>query len=241
VSSKVSVGRSAALSVIAVTGLAIEARIAAGAGVRALAGGGVAQQLAAALEREIAQGAGAVISFGIAGGLAQNVAPGTWIVARAVVTSTANWPCDPVWTHILAERLQGALTADVAGVDEPVIDAAHKRALHLASGAVALDTESHIAARIAAEHRLPFAVFRVVADPAHRNLPAAAAQALKVDGTINGREVLRSLARRPGQLPLMLRTAVDASTAFRALSRGRRLLGPRLGCPDFNQLLLDVP
>ena len=239
--SRLSVGRNARLPVIAVTGLAIEARIAAGAGVRAITGGGVAAQLAAALEREIARGAGAVISFGIAGGLAQDVAAGRWIVARAVVTSTANWRCDPGWTRILAERLHGALTSDIAGVDEPLIDAADKRALHLASGAAALDTESHIAARIAAVHGLPFAVFRVVADPAHRNLPAAAAQFLKPDGTISSSAVLRSLARTPGQLPLLLRTALDASAAFRALSRGRRLLGPRLGHPDFDQFLFDVP
>jgi hopanoid-associated phosphorylase len=237
----VSAGRNAALPVIAVTGLAIEARIAAGAGVRAIAGGGVAPRLAAALEREIEQGAGAVISFGIAGGLAPDVAPGRWIVARAVVTPTENWLCDPEWTRILAERLHGSLTSDIAGVDAPVIEAARKGALYLASGAAALDTESHIAARIAAEHGLPFAAFRVVADPAHRNLPPVATQSLDADGTIDVSVVLRSLARRPGQLPLLLRTAVDARTAFRALSRGRRLLGPRLGHPDFDQLLFDVP
>jgi adenosylhomocysteine nucleosidase len=225
-------GRHAALPVIAVTGLAIEARIAAGAGVRALAGGGVAAQLAAALEREIARGACAVISFGIAGGLAPDVAPGAWIVARSVITATESWPCDPEWTRILAQRLPGAWMSDVAGVDEPVFDASRKRALNLDSGAAALDTESHVAARIAAAHGLPFAVFRVIADPAHRSLPAAAAGSLKADGTVSSGAVLRSLARTPGQLPLLLRTAVDARAAFRALSRGRRLLGPRLGYPD---------
>lgn len=236
-----SAGGNAALPVIAVTGLAIEARIASGAGVRAIAGGGIALQLARAIELEIGRGAAAVISFGIAGGLAPDVAPGSWIVGRAVVTSTTNWLCDPVWAGELAGRLHGALTADVAGVDEPLIDAAHKHALYRASGAIALDTESHIAARIAAEHRLPFAVFRVVADPAHRSLPAAAARSLKPDGTIDGSTALRSLMQAPGQLPLLLRTAVDASAAFRALLRGRRRLGPRLACPDFDQLLLDVP
>jgi len=48
------------------------------------------------------------------------------------------------------------------------------------------------------------------------------------------------LARAPGQLPLLLRTAIDARTAFRALLRGRRLLGPGLAYPDFTELLLDV-
>jgi hopanoid-associated phosphorylase len=228
-------------AVIAVTGLAMEARIASGPGVRALAGAGNGRQLALALERELAGGASAVISFGIAGGLAEDIAPGTWLVVRGIVASTARWRCDTAWTRILAERLRGALTADVAGVDSPVVDAAAKRALHRATGAAAVDTESHIAASFATAHGIPFAAFRVVADGAQTGLPAAACEALRPDGTISVAAVLRSLARAPGQLPALARTAVDARTAFRALSRGRRLLGPRLGYPDLGELLLDVP
>jgi adenosylhomocysteine nucleosidase len=121
-----------------------------------------------------------------------------------------------------------------------VTEPAAKRALHDATGAAAVDTESHIAAAIAAAHGLPFAAFRVVADSVRRGLPPAAAVALAHDGRISGGAVLGSLARTPAQLPLLLRTAIDARTAFRALSRGRRLLGPRLAYPDLGELLLDV-
>ena len=102
--------------IVAVSGLVKEARIAAGPGVRAIAGGGRAPTLIAALEREIARGASAVISFGIAGGLAEDVASGTWLVARAIVTQLERWPCDAAWARILAERLPGAWSADLAGV-----------------------------------------------------------------------------------------------------------------------------
>ena len=37
-----------------------------------------------------------------------------------------------------------------------------------------------------------------------------------------------------------LRTALDARAARAALMRGRQLLGPRLGLPDFRRLELDV-
>ena len=226
--------------IVAVTGLVKEARIAAGPGVRAIAGGGRAPALVAALERELALGACAVISFGIAGGLAENVTCGTWLVARAIVTPAQRWPCDAAWSRILAERLPGARTADLAGADTPVTEPAAKRALHSATGATAVDTESHIAAAIAAAHGLPFAAFRVVADSARRSLPPAASVALAPDGRISGGAVLGSLARTPAQLPSLLRTAIDARTAFRALSRGRRLLGPGLAYPDLGELLLDV-
>jgi len=236
----VSIGPSAPYPVVAVTGLVMEARIASGPGVRAIAGGGDARILVVALERELARGASAVISFGIAGGLAEDIAPGTWLVARAIVAPTARWPCDTAWARILAERLRGALTVDLAGVDAPIAQSTAKRALHRATGAAAVDTESHIAAAIAAEHGLPFAAFRVVADAAERNLPPAACEALRPDGKISGAAVLRSLARTPAQLPSLARAAIDARIAFRALSRGRRLLGLRLGYPDLGQLLLDV-
>ncbi len=235
-----SIGPGASRTIVAVTGLAIEARIASGPGVRALAGGGNTRQLAIALERELARGAKGVISFGVAGGLADDVVSGTWLVARAIVTSTMRWPCDAAWARMLAERLQGALTMDLTGADVPITKSADKRALYRTTGAAAVDTESHIAAAIAARHGVPFAAFRVVVDAAQRDLPPAACVALEPDGKISGAAVLRSLARTPAQFPSLVRTAIDARTAFRALSRGRRLLGPGLGYPDLGELLLDV-
>jgi hopanoid-associated phosphorylase len=236
----VSTRPAASRPVVAVTGLVKEARIAAGPGVRAIAGGGSAAALVAALERELAGGAGGVISFGIAGGLAEDIASGTWLVARAVVTPAERWPCDAAWMRSIVERLAGAWTADLAGVDAPVTEPAAKRALHRATGAAAADTESHIAAALAAQHGLPFAAFRVVADTVRRSLPPAASVALAPNGKISGGAVLGSLARTPAQLPSLLRTAIDARTAFRALLRGRRLLGPGLAYPDLGELLFDV-
>jgi adenosylhomocysteine nucleosidase len=226
--------------IVAVTGLAKEARIASGPGVRAIAGAGRAPALIAALDLEIARGARAVISFGIAGGLAGALTSGTWIVARSIVTPTERWPCDEAWARLLAERLPEARTADLAGMDILITDPDAKRALRRVTGGVAVDTESHIAAAIAAAHGLPFAAIRVVADSARRSLPPAALVALAADGKISSRAVLASLARNPAQLPSLLRTAVDARTAFRALLRGRRLLGPGLAYPDFGELVIDM-
>ena len=229
------------MSVIAVTGLAIEARIAAGAGVRTVVGGNQAQQLSVALEREMARGASAIISFGVAGGLDDGLAPGTWLIARKIVTATASWHVDAAWARAMRRRLDGAVHADVAGVDVVVDKLAAKQALRRTTGAAAVDTESHLVARLAAAHGLPFAAFRVIADPARRSLPAAALVALRADGTINRAAVLQSIRRTPRQLASLARTAIDTQIALRALSRGRRCLGPNLGFADFDDLLLDVP
>jgi adenosylhomocysteine nucleosidase len=230
----------AVFQVVAVTGLAIEARIAQGNGVRAIACGGDARALARALERELARGARAVISFGIAGGLAEDIAAGTLVLARAIVTREVRWLCDARWSAAIARRLPQAVFADLAGVDTPVMVPAAKRALRSATRAAALDTESHIAAAIAAKHGMPFVAFRAVADSARRRLPPVAAVALTADGRVKRKAVLGSLARAPTQIPLVLRTAVDTSRALRALSRSRRLLGFGLACPDLDERVLDM-
>jgi hopanoid-associated phosphorylase len=218
--------------VVAVTGLAIEARIAAGDGVQTLAGGGDAAQLQAALERALALGAKGFLSFGIAGGLAASASPGAWLVAESVVATTARWPVDRAWAASLAQRLPGAMRGDVAGSDTIVFSMNAKRGLGAATGAFAVDTESHIVAAFAAAHGVPFAVFRVVADSVDSVLAPATLVGMRADGTVDQRAVLASIVRNPAQLPALVRNALDAQTAFRSLSRGRRLLGLGLGYPD---------
>jgi adenosylhomocysteine nucleosidase len=218
--------------IVAVSGMVFESLIAAGPGVRTLAGGGDPIRLAAALERELALGAVAFISFGIAGGLSKAATPGIWLVANTVVAPTGHWKVDAAWGEALSRRLPRARTGDLAGADTIIRSPAGKNALGAATGAFAVDTESHIVAAFAAAHGVPFAVFRVIADPVSRELSEAASLGMRPDGTVNRRAVLGSVLRAPGQLPLLMRNAIDARIALRALSRGRRLLGPRLGYPD---------
>jgi adenosylhomocysteine nucleosidase len=207
-----------------------------------VSGGGDASGLALALEAAVANKASAIISFGLAGGLAPGLSPGTKLVARAVVTEAgARYNGDPVWSRRLAGALGGAMIADIVGVDAPVAGLAEKRALHSKTGAHAADMESHIAARIAAAHKLPFAAFRVVVDPADRQLPHAALVAIKSDGSLALGAIAGSILRDPRQVPQLLLTALDARAAFAALFHGRKMLAGPLGFTDFHEFLLDLP
>jgi hopanoid-associated phosphorylase len=226
--------------VLAVSGLELEARIACGRGVRAVATGGDAGRAARLVESELARGAAAIISFGIAGGIDPRVAAGMWIIGRTVVTSTRHLSADAAWTQALAARLPGALMVDVAGSDAIVGTREAKRALQEHTGASIVDNESRVVAEIAATRGLPFAVFRVVSDPAGRALPAMAAIGLDAGGGIDVGAALRSLARAPAQWPSAARAAFDVGVALRALSDGRRRLGAGLAYPDFDDLLLDL-
>jgi hopanoid-associated phosphorylase len=227
------------VTILAVTGLQHERRLLAGLDVEIVVGGGDYEKLEAALDR-LAPAASGIISIGIAGALAPRLRPGDWIVAAGVRDKEKALPTDLRWTGRLAERLPGATRGTLLGVDVMAATAADKAALHRASGADAVDMESHVAARIAHRHGVAFAAARVISDAAHRTLPPAARVGLRSDGRMDLPAVLLSLAARPWQLPALIRTGLEAGRAFRSLGSGSRLLGPGLGGPDVGELPADM-
>jgi hypothetical protein len=84
--------------------------------------------------------------------------------------------------------------------------------------------ESHIAARYAEQHGLPFAALRVISDPAHRALPEIAAAALKANGDVDVWKVMRGIARRPSQIRALVHSGRDFNRALRGLRSYRSRL-----------------
>lgn len=227
------------MKLLAATGLLREAKILAGAGVVVVAGGGRSE----ALERALAAAAGdcaGIVSIGLAGALAEGLAPGDWVVADAVLVDGEPAPVHPPWRAALAARLPAARTGRFLGSDTMMVRAADKRRAHAATGAIAVDMESHMAARIARRLGLPFAAARVISDAADRNLPAAVSVGVRPDGGMAVGAVLAGLLRDPRQFPALIRTGLEAGAAFRALADARRLLGPGLGLLDLLERPLDV-
>jgi adenosylhomocysteine nucleosidase len=224
--------------VVAVTCLALEARIAQGPGVSVLCI--QTRGLGAALRTAIAQGASGIISFGIAGGLAPDLAAGDWVVASGIRNGKDVIATDRAWAQRLLEMLPGAVHADVVGMDMLVPSLQEKSHLYTGTGAAAVDMESHVAATIAAEHHIPFAACRVIIDAAHRALPPAATLGLRLDGTPDVPAVSRSVWENPDQIPDLIRTARDYHIARRALRLGRRRLGAGLGFPYYKDLSVEL-
>jgi adenosylhomocysteine nucleosidase len=125
-------------------------------------------------------------------------------------------------------------TIDIVGADAPVVEAAGKAALFAASGAVAVDMESAIVARVAQRHNIPFAILRVIADPAGRSLPKSSLSAMGPDGEIDVVGLFVGLIADPGQLFALARLAADARRAFSVLKRARAALGGDFASLDGN-------
>jgi adenosylhomocysteine nucleosidase len=230
--------------VLVVTGMAAEARLAAGPGVTTVMAGGNPARLRSLLHARVQPDCRAVISVGIAGGLDPSLRPGDVIVATGVAAADRRHAASPTLAHRLAARLSDhpkrVIMAELAGVDSAVVTPSAKRALRNATGALAVDMESHVAAAFAAHHGLPFAAVRVVCDPAHRGLPELVATAVRPDGEVSLCGVARSLWQRPMQLFAMPRLARDAAEGFRALRMCRELLGHGFGMHDLGELVGEI-
>lgn len=195
-----------------VVGLAAEARVAAGWGLPVEIGGGTAAGAAQAADR-LALRVGAIVSFGLAGGLDPALTPGTLVIPTRVVDGKESWATDP--------QLNKALGGDTGHIligGAPVLATADAKARARAStGAHAVDLESAAVARAAARHGLPFAVLRAICDPARSNLPHAALAALDPAGRIGPWRVLAAMLGHPAELPALITLARDATRARRAL------------------------
>ncbi|WCM25649.1 phosphorylase [Sphingomonas sp. QA11] len=126
---------------------------------------------------------------------------------------------DALTTHLI-----GSYVGTIVGSDTIIASVAEKHTLHTTTNALAVDMESHIAARVAARHGLPFAIVRAISDTADHALPPAALVGMRPDGSMALGAVLASLARNPRQLPALIRTGRDAGHAFSALRRVRDVL-----------------
>ncbi|HZC18044.1 MAG TPA: hypothetical protein VE309_14920 [Caulobacteraceae bacterium] len=225
--------------ILVATGLIQELNILEGSGVFVVAGGGDG----ARLQRELEAAAGdaeAVISMGLCGALADGLKPGDWVIGTRVLLSDGQYETDPDWAATLLRAFPHGRSGPVLGSDAMIADAGAKRAAYAATGAVAVDMESHIAGAVAALHGLPFAVARVVSDAADRSLPKAARAGMAADGRMDIGAVLKALAADPLQLAALIRVGAEAGTAFRQLRRGRDFLGPGLGRANFSQLPLNM-
>jgi adenosylhomocysteine nucleosidase len=235
------------VTLLVACGLHREAAIIARPGVVVVAGGGDSARLEHELEAAVG-GATAVLSCGVAGALypalrAGDVVVGTLHHSRhpgPVPGSTVPQNLPPEHARPggprdepgvtdsgagrelvrwLAHHLPEAHAGTIIGADTIIASAAEKAALYAQTRAIAVDMESHIAARVAARHGLPFAILRTISDSADHALPPAALVGMNPDGSIALGAILKSLALNPAQILALIHTGRGASRAFASLKR----------------------
>jgi hypothetical protein len=150
------------------------------------------------------------------------------VVAGEIRSETDTLPLAPALARAVTDRLnrngRAAVCATIAGTNAPVMEAASKATLRRATGAAAVDMESHVAASFGAAAGLPVCAVRVISDPAERTLPQLALHATRPNGRLDLPAICASVARNPKQIPLLIKAGRDARIAFATLRRVRSLL-----------------
>ena len=226
------------MTILIATGLRREARLMAGPGVTVIAGGGDAARLERALDA-LAGSASAILSSGLAGALDPTLKVGDIVIGNAAPLPRREEGGGV--QQMLERSIPEARVGPIVGSDHALATAREKAALFAETGALAVDMESHIAARVAARHGLPFVALRVISDAADATLPPAALAGMRSDGGIAIGSILASLMRNPAQLPALIRTGRDAEKAFRGLGRVHDVLRRfGVGGLDPGKLALDM-
>jgi adenosylhomocysteine nucleosidase len=187
----------------------------------AVGGVGMPAATRAAL-RLVADGAGALVSFGMAGGLDPRLTAGTILLADQVVCAgsparqtSSGWTSRVRGALAPAQRVAGGTLLSTAVA---VTGVAEKARLLRDSGAAAVDMESAAIVQVAQEAGLPCIVVRVIVDLAADELPALVQDAAGAQGEIRLARLLGSLARRPAQVVPLLRLSQRYREANRALA-----------------------
>ncbi len=179
----------------------------------------------------VAEGAAALLSIGIAGGLDAALRPGDIVLPDTIIGA----PDGPriacaEWHGAVMQEIPNAAIGSLLAAAEPACSVAAKATLRAASGALAIDMESAAVAEAATETGVPFLALRVIADPADRAIPPVALHGVAPDGSRRPWAVLRGLILRPADLPPLIRLARDSDAALRQLRRVA-LLGGALFVP----------
>ena len=175
------------------------------------------------------RGVEGLMVWGLAGGLDPARRAGDVLLPAAVVDEQGErFETDRAWHAKLSEQLgremdiyDALLLSSRRVLESPEA----KREAFERTGACAVDMESTAVARVAAERSLPFVVLRVVCDDAAMAIPPAALTGVDSKGSVRPLALAAALARRPGQLPELLRLRDAFQAASASLAQAGRLVG----------------
>lgn len=189
-----------------------------------------------AAESLLDRGARALLSWGIAGALADTLQPGSLVLPKRVLTSTGDaYDVDIDWRARVATCLQDEVASNEGPLVQSatvVADVAEKAQLFERLGAVAVDMESVAVAAVATRAHVPFIVIRAVADAAHTTIPQEVLGAVDAHGEWRLPALAVLLLRRPRVLADCVRLLRDSRAAYATLTQVAKLAGPSLRCME---------
>ena len=183
-----------------------------------------------AAERLIEKGIRGLMSWGCAGALIADAAPGDLLISHEIRTVEGELiQARSEWAERLSASLKGRILHHRRRIQESheiIAKTAQKSALGLAGGGHAVDMESAAILRCALRRNLDFVAIRAIADHLEMPLPNPVMKALNPRGDVRMPRLLGELARSPRSLPDLIRLGQAFSKAASTLKAVRTHTAP---------------
>lgn len=193
----------------AICALPGEAATLKGSGITVTVCGIGAQRARTAAEEALENGARSILCWGVAGGLAPELASGALFLPRYVADEHGRrWPSD-----------LSCATGGLLSVAAPVTCAEARYELRRTTGCLAADMESAAVADVCAARGIPFWSIRAIADPAQASLPSWLPGLLGQDGRPRLARLAGCLVRERDATAALIRAARQYHSALATLRR----------------------
>lgn len=208
-----------------------------------------------AAEWLLANGADALLSWGLASGINPALPAGTVLLPQRIrLDRDSRLPGKPAnlqyltvdkhWRRALQTRLQADFVVsddDVLHVEDWVAGRNAKPMLYQQSAVSAADMGSAAVGWVARQAGLPFAVIRVIADAGNSALPKELPRLLDQHGKVSSAKLLPALLLRPQDGGLLLKLPLHARAGLRMLGRLADLLRADFSTPEKPAIAAGVP
>ncbi len=179
----------------------------------------------------IMQGATALISFGTAGGLANNLSSGQLIIPEKIIDQHQNHFLTDIelrnhFHDLLSQRIT-ICDAPLLQSFEVITSVEAKQALFQQFQTVAVDMESASVAMIAKQSSIPFVAIRAIVDAAMMSLPAWLPQTFNAKQEVQPLKFAWHLCKYPSSWKTLFHLGQGFSQAKNTLITAAKLIGWR--------------
>ncbi len=181
-------------------------------------------------QKLINEGCNGLLSFGMAGGLKEDLPPGNLILASIVFGPKGQvFETSKLWLKRICSQSSSDISVTIApmiGANEVICSSKAKKELGIATEAVAVDMESHQVGAVAKKAGVPFMVIRAIADPVGCSIPDWLSENISERGAPQYGSILLGLASHPWDFNKLMQLNRNSSTALSSLRSIANRLGP---------------
>ena len=193
------------------------------------------ENAASAAQQLINHGVTALVSWGTAGGLSEDLQSGDLFLPKSVQLENQQFQTDYNWRQGLIDQISPVLKAHdglLLQSNEVISSSDQKSELHKETSAIAVDMESGSIARIADQNNLPFLIIRSIVDPSDETIPLSAINSIDEFGQTKPAALTASLIKNPGDISKLIKLGKHFQQARKSLKQVSTLAGTSLAFPD---------